>query len=76
VHLGEPATSLEALVTCLGAPQVTVEQLGKNIFFRNAAGAPGMLQVHLECCRRAWNATGAPRMLQVCLESGRCACKS
>jgi len=76
VHLGEPATSLGALMTCLGAPQITVEQSGKNIFFGNAAGAPGMLQVHLEYCRHAWNATGAPGMLQVRLESGRCAWKS
>ena len=34
-HLGAPATSL-------GAPQITVDQSGKNnIFFGNAAGAPG-----------------------------------
>jgi hypothetical protein len=76
VHLGESATSLEALVTSLGAPQITVEQSGKNIFFGNAAGAPGMLQVHLECCRRASNATGAPGMLRVRLESAGCAWKS
>jgi len=33
-HLGVPATSL-------GAPRITVEQSGKNIFFGNAAGGPG-----------------------------------
>jgi len=34
-HLGAPATSL-------GAPPITEEQSGKNnIFFGNAAGAPG-----------------------------------
>ena len=27
-----------------------------------------MLQVRLECCRRAWNATGAPGIWQVCHE--------
>jgi len=32
-----------------------------------------MLQVRLECCRRAWNAAGAPGMLQVRLECCRCA---
>jgi len=33
---------LGALATCLGAPRITVEQSGKNnIFFGNAAGAPG-----------------------------------
>jgi len=26
---------------CLGAPPITVEHFGKNIFFGNAAGAPG-----------------------------------
>ena len=54
-HLGAPATNLGALATnlgalatnlgvpatCLGAPRITVEQFGKNIFFENAAGAPG-----------------------------------
>ena len=33
-HLGAPATSL-------GAPRITVEKSGNNIFFGNAAGAPG-----------------------------------
>jgi len=34
-HLGAPTT-------CLGAPRITVEQSRKNnIFFGNAAGAPG-----------------------------------
>jgi len=67
VHPGVPATSLGALVTSLGAPvtrleapRITLEQSGKNIFFGNAAGAPGMVQVRLECCRRAWNPAGAP----------------
>ena len=32
---------LGARVTSLGAPQITVEQSGKNIFFGNGAGAPG-----------------------------------
>jgi len=27
-HLGAPATNLEALATCLGAPRITVEQSG------------------------------------------------
>jgi len=48
-NLGAPATNLGALATnlgapetCLGAPRITVEQSGKNnIFFGNAAGAPG-----------------------------------
>jgi len=40
-HLGAPATNLGAPATCLGAPRITVEQSGKNIFFGNAAGAPG-----------------------------------
>jgi len=39
--LSAPTTSLGAPVTTLGAPQITVEQSGKNIFFGNAAGAPG-----------------------------------
>jgi hypothetical protein len=40
--LGAPATSLGAPATSLGAPRITVEQSGKNnIFFGNAAGAPG-----------------------------------
>jgi len=47
--LGAPATSLGVLMTSLrapatslGAPRITVEQSGKNnIFFGNAAGAPG-----------------------------------
>jgi len=34
--------NLEAPPTCLGAPRITVEQSGKNIFFGNAAGAPGI----------------------------------
>ena len=37
-----PGTKLGALVISLGAPRITVEQSGKNnIFFGNAAGAPG-----------------------------------
>jgi hypothetical protein len=32
---------LEAPATSLGAPRITVEQSRKNIFFGNAAGAPG-----------------------------------
>jgi hypothetical protein len=36
-----PTTSFRAPVTSLGAPPITVEQSGKNIFFGNAAGAPG-----------------------------------
>jgi hypothetical protein len=36
------ATNLGVLVTGPGAPRITVEQSGKNnIFFGNAAGAPG-----------------------------------
>jgi len=80
VHPGVPATSLGALVTSLGAPvtrleapQITLEQSGKNIFFGNAAGAPGILQVRLEWFRCAWNGSGAPGMLQVRLECCRCA---
>jgi len=35
-------TNLGAPATFLGAPRITVEQSGKNnIFFGNAAGAPG-----------------------------------
>jgi hypothetical protein len=52
--LGVPATSLgaltkslTALATILGAPQITVEQSRKNIFFENAAGAPGNHSYHL-----------------------------
>jgi len=38
--VGEVATSLGVLVTSLGAPEITVEQSGKNhIIFGNAAGA-------------------------------------
>jgi len=40
-RLGVPATSLIMPATTLGAPRITVEQSGKNIFFGNAAGAPG-----------------------------------
>jgi len=41
-YLGAPATNLGALATSLGAPRIKVEQSGKNnIFFGNAAGAPG-----------------------------------
>jgi len=41
-NLGAPTTSLGAPATCLGAPRITVEQSGKNnIFFGNAASAPG-----------------------------------
>jgi hypothetical protein len=37
-----PAAILGAPATYLGAPRITVEQSGKNnIFFGNAAGAPG-----------------------------------
>jgi hypothetical protein len=32
---------LGAPAICLGAPGITVEQCGNNIFFENAAGAPG-----------------------------------
>jgi hypothetical protein len=39
--LGAPTTSLGAPATSLGAPRITVDQSGKNIFFGNAAGAPG-----------------------------------
>ena len=39
--LGAPKTSLRAPATSLGAPRITVEQSGKNIFFGNAASAPG-----------------------------------
>jgi hypothetical protein len=36
------ATNLGAPATCQGAPQITVEQSGKNkIFFGYAAGVPG-----------------------------------
>jgi hypothetical protein len=35
------ATTLGAPATSLGAPRITVEQSEKNIFFGNAAGAPG-----------------------------------
>jgi hypothetical protein len=55
VHLGVlarslvvPVTSLGAPATSLEAPRITVELSGINIIFGNAAGAPGMLQVHLE----------------------------
>ena len=49
MHLGVPTKRLGALTmgpgalaTCLGSPQVTVEQSGKyNISFGNAAGVPG-----------------------------------
>jgi len=58
--LGVPAPSLGAQATSLGAPLIAVEQSGKNIFFRNSTGVPGMLQMPLECCRCAWNAAGAP----------------
>jgi hypothetical protein len=34
-------TSLGAPATSLGAPQITVEKSGRNIFFGNTAGAPG-----------------------------------
>jgi hypothetical protein len=41
-RLGALMTSLGAPATRLGAPQITVEQCGKNnVFFGNAAGAPG-----------------------------------
>jgi len=44
-RLGAPTTGLGAprsAGTTLGAPQITVKQAGKNnIFFGNAAGAPG-----------------------------------
>ena len=37
--LGAPTMSLGVSMTSLGAPQITVEQSRKNIFFGNAAGA-------------------------------------
>jgi len=41
-HLGAPGTILGVPAASLEAPQITVEQSGKNnIFFGNAAGAPG-----------------------------------
>ena len=48
-HLGVPTTSLGAAMASLGAPatslrapRITLEQCGpNNIFFGNAAGAPG-----------------------------------
>jgi len=41
-RLGARTTGLGAPATSLGAPRITVEQSGKNnIFFGNAAGAPG-----------------------------------
>jgi len=39
-HLGVLLTSLGAPATTLGAPRITADQSGKNIF-RNTAGAPG-----------------------------------
>jgi len=40
--LAAPITNLRAPVTSLRAPRITVERSGKNnIFFANAAGAPG-----------------------------------
>ena len=46
--LGAPTTSLGAPATCLGAPRITVEKSGKNnIFFGNAAGAPGNRSYYL-----------------------------
>jgi hypothetical protein len=35
---------------------------------RNAAGTPGILQAHLECCGSAWNAAAAPGIRQVHLK--------
>jgi hypothetical protein len=47
-HLQVLATSLDAPVTSLGAPRITVEQSGKNIiFFGNAASAPGNYNYYL-----------------------------
>jgi len=40
-HLGVPMTSLGVLTTCLEAPQITIEQSGKNDIFGNVAGGPG-----------------------------------
>jgi len=39
--LDTPTTILSAPAATLGAPRITVEPCGKNIFFGNAAGAPG-----------------------------------
>jgi len=82
-HPGVPATSLGALVaslaaqaSTLGAPRITVEQPGKNLFFGNGVGAPGMLQVCLQCYTCSSNAAGAPGMLQACRECCRCAWNS
>ena len=64
VHPGVPATSLGALVTSLGAPvtrleapRITLEQSGKNIFFGNAAGAPGIRQVRQEIIVTTYRST-------------------
>jgi len=47
-NLGAPVTNLGAPATSLGAPQITVKQAGKNnIFFGNAAGAPGYHSYYL-----------------------------
>jgi hypothetical protein len=43
-----PAISLGVPATNLGAPQITVEQFGKNnIFFGNAAGVAGNYSYYL-----------------------------
>jgi hypothetical protein len=57
VHLRVPATSLGALVTSLGVPRITVEESGKEIFFGNAAGAPGSRQVYLEIIATTYRST-------------------
>jgi hypothetical protein len=44
---GVPTTCHVALAIPLGAPQITVEQNGKHIFFGNAAGAPGHRSFYL-----------------------------
>jgi hypothetical protein len=51
-----------------------MSNLGKNLLCQfymyawDAAGATGMMQVRLKCCRCGWDAAGAPGMLQVCQE--------
>jgi hypothetical protein len=53
-HLGAPArsrgapkTSLEVLATSLGAPRIPLEQSRNNIFFGDAAAAPGNHRYYL-----------------------------
>jgi hypothetical protein len=45
ISLGARTTGLGAPVTSLAALRLVVEQCGKNLFFGNPAGAPGMLHV-------------------------------